>query len=310
MDNHIKNDFCKAAEKMFDFCNGYTVVVWGSGISGQFINYVFRRNNKIVDYNVDKNHSIYTYRPYIIRSLDPKYTRVIVSFSPDEKVKTFLESYGFRQGVEYDEIGTWFGGKGQKVLGFENWLEYTYELDITSVPTAGTNKIGEESHNFHWGSHDYKFMEAFDSLLIKKDDAVFDYGCGKGGVLLLLKLLVGFNIIGGVEYDGVLYSAAVNNFEKMGLDIARLIHGDATELKHEIDDYNYFFLYDPFVGKQFEMVLDNIVNSYNRRSRKIIIIYASPQCDDIIQKNGKFILIKKIEANCMEYPGINIYTME
>ena len=309
MNNQIKTDFGHAADRMFEFCNGYTVVVWGCGISGQFINYVFRRNNKIVDYNVDKNHSVYTYRPYILRSLDPKYTRIIVSFVLDDETKKYLELHGFRRGIEYEELNTWFGKPGIPVWGFENWIEYNYDLDLTSVPDKGTEKINDESHNFHWGSHDYKFMEALESFIIGDDDAVFDFGCGKGGVLLLLRLC-GFSVIGGVEYDECLYSTAVNNCKKMGLDTNRIIQGDASKLTSEIDGYNYFFMYDPFEGKQFEMVVKNLTDSYKRHKRKITIIYASPQCDSVLQNAGGFALTKKIEANCMEYPGINVYVLE
>lgn len=309
MDNSIRADFSRAADKMFEFCNGYTVVVWGGGIAGQFINYVFRRSNKIVDYNVDKKHSMYTYRPYILRSLNPKYTRVIVSFVIDDATKHFLESHGFRSGEEYEEIATWFGCIGHKILGFENWLEGKYDLDITTVPSAGTEKISDESHNFHWGSHDYKFMEALESFSIKDDDAVFDFGCGKGGVLLLMRMC-GFSVIGGVEYDDCLYSAAVNNCKKMGLDTNRIIQGDASKLTSELDGYNYFFMYDPFEGKQFEMVAKNLADSYKRNKRKITIIYASPQCDNALRTIGGFALTKKIEANCLEYPGINVYVLE
>lgn len=280
----------------------------GGGVSGQFINYVFKRNNKIIDYVVDKKHSMYTYRPYILRTLNPKFTRVIITFSIDKETADFLESYGYNKGCEYEEITTWFCKYGHKILGFENWIEYNYDLDITSIPAMGNKKINDESHSFHWGLHDYKFMEVFDSFSIKDDDAVFDYGCGKGGVLLLLKLR-GFNIVGGVEYDDYLHSVAIENFNKIGLESSRIINGDATSIICEIDEYNYFFFYDPFVGKQFEKVVDNIIGSLKRNKRKIIIIYASPQCDSILQRK-KIFLTKKIEANCLEYPGINIYALE
>ena len=309
MGNRIQNDFCNVTNQMFRFCNGYTVVVWGCGISGQFVNYIFKRNNKIIDYNLDRNHSVYSLRPYIIKTFNPQYTRIIITFPIDEGIKNYLDGYGFRQGVEYEQLSTLLGKPNVSILGFENWLEAFYDLDITSVPSTGTKKIDAESHNFHWGAHDYKFMEAFDSFIIDDNDAVFDYGCGKGGVMLLLRLR-GFNRIGGVEYDDYLYSIAVDNCKKMGMDTNRIIRGDASGLKNEIDEYNYFFLYDPFEGNQFERTINNISDSFERNNRKITIIYASPQCDAIIQKNTDFVLTKRIEANCLEFPGINIYILE
>lgn len=309
MANIIQKDFLSITNHMFEFCNGYTVMVWGCGIAGQFVNYLFKRNNKIIDYNLDRNHNVYSQRPYIIRNFDPKYTRIIVTFQIDSETESYLSDNGFRKGKEYEQLSRWFGKTDAPIIGFENWIESYYNLDLTSVPENGTMKIDEDSHNFHWGAHDYKFMEAFDSFVVNDEDAIFDYGCGKGGALLLLKL-AGFKKVGGVEYDEYLYKKAVKNFNKMHLESEALIRGNAASLTKEIDEYNYFFLYDPFVGKQFELVIQNISDSFKRNERKITLIYASPQCDRIICEKGGFVLTKRIEADCLEYPGINIYVMK
>ena len=309
MANTIQEDFNSITNSMFEFCNGYTVMVWGCGIAGQFANYLFKRNNKIVDYNLDRNHNVYSQRPYILKNFDPKYTRIIVTFQPNDETESYLSSFGFRKGKEYELLSTWFGKPGMPILGFENWIETFYNLDLTSVPETGTIKINEESHNFHWGAHDYKFMEAFDSILINDSDAVFDYGCGKGGALLLL-ILAGFRKVGGIEYDDNLYHKAVENLKKMGIDTCGIILGDATSLTNEVDAYNYFFLYDPFEGKQFELMTESILDSFTRNYRKITVVYASPQCDQILREKGGFVLTKRIEADCLEYPGINIYVLE
>ena len=129
------------------------------------------------------------------------------------------------------------------------------------------------------------------------------------GVLFLSKL-AGFDKVGGVEYDDDLYQTARMNFEKMNYNVDKIIHKDASRVTYEIDEYNYFFFYDPFEGKQFVKTVRNILDSYQRKTRKIIIIYASPQCDDILRSDGKFVLTKKIEADCLQYPGINIYVLE
>lgn len=82
---------------------------------------------------------------------------------------------------------------------------------------------------------------------------------------MLLFQKYGFNRFGGVEYDKQLFEILNQNFDKLGLCKEDLINGDATQLSSELDAYNYFFMYNPFVGNTFSDVIRNLESSWERK---------------------------------------------
>ena len=93
---------------------------------------------------------------------------------------------------------------------------------------------------------------------------------------------------------------------RLDIETSGFIQGDATLIKDEIDDYNYYFFYDPFQGQSFTSVIDNICESQKRKRRKISIIYASPRCHEYVIGRG-FELIEHMDIPEMTYPNINTY---
>lgn len=88
----------------------------------------------------------------------------------------------------------------------------------------------------------------------KEKDAIFDYGCGKGGALVSF-LDYGFEKVGGIEFEPKIYSVLKENMDKLGLQHkAELLYGDAGELSEQLDKYNWFYFYNPFD----EVVLKNV----------------------------------------------------
>ena len=72
-------------------------------------------------------------------------------------------------------------------------------------------------------------------------NAVFDFGCGKGGALLLFQKS-GVQKLAGVEYDKPLYDILLDNYRKMGLSAENIINGDAALIRSELDDYNRSYI--------------------------------------------------------------------
>ena len=83
-------------------------------------------------------------------------------------------------------------------------------------------------------------------------------------------------------------------------------HGDAALVKEELDEYNWFYLFDPFGRDVFEKVINNICESFNRRPRKIWIINILPKYHDIIEKTGRFVLTNQFEIMTRQRV-VNIY---
>ena len=302
------NDFELALKKMFAFCSGKTIVLWGYGKGGWFIEHLFNRANKQIEYFVDDNPNIRAHESYFIRTLAPEQTVVLLTFSPDNSVDEYLQSLGYKEGESYYYIKNWFFENGCKnYMSYEIWLEDHYDIDIVKKLAKGVTLVSNDAHTYSAGV-DYALEKVFDNFEFTPDDAVFDFGCGKGGALLML-LKAGIKKYGGVEYDEMLYNILINNFKKLHLDTNTLIHGDAAEVTFELDAYNYFFFYDPFEGELFSKVISNIEESFMRKKRKIILIYAAAFCDSRVRKNNMFKLCKQIETDYWTLPDVNIYML-
>jgi hypothetical protein len=120
--------------------------------------------------------------------------------------------------------------------------------------------------------HLKKIMNCLD---IKSSDKLLDYGSGKGAAMLFFSQYP-FGEIAGVEYDEALHETAVENFQKKGLTHLVSHNGNAT-LFTDIDNYNYFFFFNPFLNEVMESTIEQIRQSLIRNPRKITILYQNPQ---------------------------------
>ena len=105
----------------------------------------------------------------------------------------------------------------------------------------------------------------------------FDLGSGKGHALILASRHP-FKKIGGVELSAKLHAVCRTNLKKHGLDAVDLHQANAKALGHELDDYDLFFLFNPFPGPVLAEVARNLVASVRRREREVTLIYQNPRC--------------------------------
>jgi SAM-dependent methyltransferase len=146
-----------------------------------------------------------------------------------------------------------------------------------------------------------KFLKnVFLDLNITTLDSVLDIGCGKGSALRVLSKFQ-FSKVDGVEISKYLTSKAVNNFKILKNRKVKIFNNNVLEFKN-YNEYNYFYLYNPFpslIFKQFLKILNKQV-----KSKKITLIYNNPICHDLLIRDG-------FELN-QSYPdmwgnGINVY---
>ncbi len=152
------------------------------------------------------------------------------------------------------------------------------------------------------GAHSYRLTtqkEIFPILdkchcIPQEQDAIFDFGCGKGGAMLSF-LDYGFRKVGGVEYESGIYEVLISNFRKLGIDCGRdknvvCIHGDAAEVQAELDNYNWFYFFDPFGKEIFEKVISNVCDSLKRKPRRVFVININPKYHKVVLDSGCFVL--------------------
>lgn len=295
-------EFEAAKRAMFRLCNGKEVCLWGYGYSGRFCEHLFRRGNRTIKYILDDSKTIDCKldieRSFLLQELSPDTHVVLCAFPREEKAVAFLTQLGYVEGENFIFIRELFYGDKDvsKKLSYYDWLEYRYGLDITAYRMWNQVEMPNADSTYYSPGIDYSLVDVLNYFEFDSEDAVFDFGCGKGGPLLLF-YFSGVGRIGGVEYDPDLYRIALANIKKMNLDSSGIINRDAAEIITQLDSYNYFFMYNPFMGKTFGDVVRNLEESFQRKRRKMYIIYSGPYCHEMLVRNGVFKFSKVIKTD-------------
>ena len=137
------------------------------------------------------------------------------------------------------------------------------------------------------------FRDGIRSLPIPvKDVKLFDAGCGKGPILYYAKQM-GIPQVGGVEYSGELYAITVKNMQALGYSDVIVYHNDATLLKDELDEFNVFYMFNPFPAEPMRAFMRAIVESVRRNQRHVWLIYHNPIFADVCREAG-FIVYQEV----------------
>ena len=310
---------------------GSTIVLYGYGYSERFLEWYAEYYHGIkVDFiitddwssGVPYNFPLFRESLFEFNYMDVKDAIVWLAV-PNENVKIHkIEQYGYRKDETYinffpiiysknymrpdniDEDDIFKKKKnGLYDIQFMEWLEYMYHCDF--ITAIDSSKFKEAKN----GGHSYRITtqkEIFPILdkchcLPQENDAIFDFGCGKGGAMVAF-LDYGFRRVGGVEFESKIYEIMLSNFEKMGLNYSESIddkellclHKDASLVTTELDGYNWFYYFDPFAKEIFLKTIENICDSLRRNPRKVHIININPKFYDVILDSGYFVLTNQI----------------
>ena len=171
-------------------------------------------------------------------------------------------------------------------------------LDFKTITTDDLKLSAERSYSYSDSGRE-DLQKVLVALNIKKGDAVIDFGCGKGGALIALADYP-FSKITGVEISGELAEIARKNLAKLKISDVEIVCCDATEF-HELDDYNYIYLFNPFPCPVLRAVMENITLSLSARKRRITIIYLNPECHETIIEKGVFQKVKELEHSSHKF---------
>lgn len=293
--------------EIFRMLNGRQVILWGYGQSGCFLEHIFAKKNRNIDYIID-NFKRYpsrlrVYTSSIIRELDHRNCFVICAFPEDDACRSFLAECGYEEYISYINLNKeLFGNDGRK-LSYYDWLEYYYGVDIV----AGEG-VGNGDNRFYSYGNDYALMDVLDDFCFTGEDSVFDFGCGKGGPMIMF-YDKGVGHVGGVELDKNLYNTARDNLKKCGVADYKLWNDNALNIKEELDRYNFFHMYNPFVGETFRGVIKNLEDSYLRSRRKMYLLYSGVSCHTDVVRNGYFRFSKRINNDYWN-KYTNIYVLD
>lgn len=192
------------------------------------------------------------------------------------------------------------------------WHEFLVRLRISlghiDLKHDFSETVTERTH-YYADSGGLEFDKIMAHFSITNNDAIVDFGCGKGGILISLSKYP-FSKITGVEIASDLVEIAKNNIRKLNIKNVNVICSDAAEFK-QLNEYNYFYFFDPFPCNVMEEVMSNIEKSISEHPRKVTIIYLNPLCHELIESGNIFTRTKELphfEHKCFVY--VNVKTTE
>ena len=174
------------------------------------------------------------------------------------------------------------------------------KIDFSSVNTIEELGLDEKNVSKCSPSGNRYLKKAFSNFKITNKDSILDIGCGKGSAIRVL-VKFDFNKVDGIELSEYLAKKAINNFKVLNNSKPIIYHKNVLEFK-DFNNYNYFYLYNPFPGSIFIEFL-KILNK--QISGKIIyFVYNNPICHNLLIQDG-FELINIYPD--MWGNGINVY---
>ena len=187
---------------------------------------------------------------------------------------------------------------GRRDIQFLEWLEWKYGCNfLVPISKEDFEVVDENGHRYSCSTQKEIFpMLDHCHVHPSENDGIFDFGCGKGGAMVTF-LDYGFSKVGGVEYETKTWYVAKDNFSALGIDGVELIRGDARAVTSNLDGYNWFYFFFPFDREVFEIVINNIKESYLRHKRKIHLIYFTAMKHDFIEQTGIFRLTNQFTVD-------------
>ena len=303
-------DFNEKMQKVIEKCKGKYVILYGYGKSGQFMKWFIRRiyrkdflhviDDKLVlpEVNIQRN--------IILDYVDPEQTVVLVSFRKErmtENCASQMTSSGFEEGKNVFFLKEMIV---PATIGFYSFMEREYGTDFLKRVDQSEFDYASEDATACGASRERSLL-----YLCKLPDTfhgkVLDFGCGKGAAIAIMKM-AGIEDVDGIEQSPMLAEIAIDNMKKLG-EVTTIFSGDATEFTDLLDNYDTFYLYDPFRGETFRKVIRNIEESVRRKNRRVTIVYANPWLHKEVEAGGVFRLKKQA---CTEFflNIVNIYENE
>ena len=185
------------------------------------------------------------------------------------------------------------------------WREFVFrlrvyqgEIDLRNATTDALGLPAGRSHEYSdsGGLHLEKVLRA---LQITREDAIVDFGSGKGGALITFAKYP-FSKITGVELSPELAAIAENNLRKLDIGNVTMVISDAADFT-DLDAYNYFYFFNPFPAEIMRAVIINITSSLIRKPRKLVIIYFNPEYHDAVVADSPFVKIQELHHHRLSY---------
>lgn len=145
---------------------------------------------------------------------------------------------------------------------------------LLQIQTCGRDETGADEYHHPYEPTPYSVLERLaNSGLIGKDDAVLDYGCGKGRVGFFLSYRAKVKSI-GIEYDERIYDSALEN-RKTAKAQANFVLTRAEEYEVPLE-VNRCYFFNPFSVEILHAVCARILESWYAHPREVFLFFYYP----------------------------------
>lgn len=184
----------------------------------------------------------------------------------------------------------------QDYILIKKGVDFKSEFNLEKLGLASS--IANPYESLH-GIQSLKLV--FKACQINQNDCILDFGSGKGEALFQLSKLP-FYKVNGVELSSNLVDIASNNLNILKVKKFTIFHSNASLFK-DLDEYNYFYMFNPFPEIIMKDVIANIEQSLIKNPRKIRIIYSNPLCHSVIEES---LYIKKTNEYEIKHKDLNL----
>jgi 16S rRNA G966 N2-methylase RsmD len=196
------------------------------------------------------------------------------------------------------------------IVKLYRWVWYLFRIYILEKP-RGLDFYRTVYNNNN--VHEYSIIpvsqlkKIFDwlngSKLMSIGGGIIDIGCGKG-LALVTAASYSYGKVIGIDLISELIRIAKRNINILKLqDRIQVFTADAVVFEH-YDEYDTFYLYNPFEEDIFSRVVNRIINTLETHPRKITIIYANPKCHSVVMETCRFEMIKEFR---FKFKEIKVY---
>jgi 16S rRNA G966 N2-methylase RsmD len=151
-------------------------------------------------------------------------------------------------------------------------------------------------------------MNKIDKDFLPLDQAAFfDAGCGKGAILIEAMKL-GIPMVGGVELSESMFVTCLKNLKILGREKenTKIYQADAKTMTEQLDDFNLFYMFNPFPDHVVKQFAQNIIDSVKRKPRKLFVAYYHATLHQILIDVG-FRLEYTRQLKIPLHPGLFTY---
>lgn len=177
---------------------------------------------------------------------------------------------------------------------------------LLKIKTSGRDDSNSDQYRYPYEPTPYVVLERLaNSGMIRKNNLLIDYGCGKGRVDFFLTCQTRCKTI-GIEYDERIYNSAVEN-KKTAVSSGRVEFEQQDAVIYAVPeeaDRCYFF--NPFSIELLQKVMVRILESYYAAPREMLLFFYYPSDEYLAYLMTADELAFLDEIDCQDlFPGEN-----